>query len=66
MATNSPIRKEWKMDIERLSFTAACLKYFGRKQGQSNTEFINELRALDEKDREYFKALFRTVGIVIV
>jgi len=54
------------MDIERLSFTAACLKYFGRKQGQSNTEFINELRALDEKDREYFKALFRTVGIVIV
>jgi hypothetical protein len=51
---------------QRMAFTSACLKYFGKKEGQSNTDFMQEVRALSEKDRADLTALFPTVGITII
>lgn len=52
--------------MEKLSFTTACLKYFGKKDKQTNTEFMQEIRALTDEDKAYFTALFPSVGIQIV
>lgn len=52
--------------MERMTFVAACNKYFGRKEGQNLTQFQEELKTLSLADREYFKALFPTVGIEII
>lgn len=52
--------------MEKLSFTTACLKYFGKKPNQTNTEFMQEMRQLTEEDKAYLTALFPSVGIQIV
>lgn len=47
--------------MEVKTFGAACLQYFGKKEGQSSGDFLQELKQLTEKDRadlrEYFKAI---------
>lgn len=48
--------------MKDISFAAACLDYFGKKQGQSSVEFMNELRALTDKDKVELKAMFPSVG----
>ena len=48
-----------------ITFTKACHDYFGRKPGQSLGEFQQELKALDEADRAYFKREFAKVGIEV-
>lgn len=52
--------------MEQMKFLPACLKYFGKKEGQSNSDFMQEVRDLTPEDRAYFKALFPSVGIQIV
>jgi hypothetical protein len=51
--------------MKQMTFTAACMAYFGKKPNQTNMEFMAEIKALDDADRAYFKALFPTVGIEI-
>lgn len=48
-----------------VSFTKAVLDYFGRKPDQSAGDFAAELRALDDKDRAYFRAEFAKIGIEV-
>jgi len=40
-----------------LSFTAAISRYFGRKEGETLTEFQKELQQLTPKDREELKPM---------
>lgn len=51
--------------MERMSFTKACLTYFGRKTGQTAMEFAQELKELTPQDRAYLAREFKTVGIEI-
>ena len=53
-------------ETQTIAFTAACLKFFGKKEGQSNTEFMIEIRALSDKDKDDLKALFPSVGYTII
>lgn len=48
------------------SFTAAMLDYFGKKPGQSNTEFLHEMKKLSDADKAYFAALLKGAGYDIV
>lgn len=38
------------------SLITALLDFFGKKPNQTTSEFANECKALDEKDRAEFKA----------
>lgn len=51
--------------MQQMTFTAAINKFFGKKPNQSNTEFMQEIKALDDKDRAYFKAEFAKIDIEI-
>ncbi len=46
-----------------ISFTKAMNDYFGRKPGQTVGDFGNEIKALDQSDREYFVREFKKIGI---
>jgi hypothetical protein len=46
-------------------FAAAMLAYFGKLPGQSNTQFMIELRALDDADKAWFAANLPSVGITV-
>jgi hypothetical protein len=48
-----------------LTFTKACMEYFGKQPGQSLQDFAAELKALTEKDRQDFVKWFPSVGIEI-
>lgn len=48
-----------------VTFTKACMDYFGRKPGQGALEFGAELKALDANDRAYFIREFAKVGITV-
>jgi hypothetical protein len=48
------------------TFTKAVKEYFGFKPGQNLTDFMAELKALNEEDRAYFKREFAKVGYEIV
>ncbi len=48
------------------SFTKACKEYFGYKPGQNLGAFMEEIKALTEDDRAYFKREFVKVGYEIV
>ncbi len=48
-----------------ITFTKACHDYFGRKPDQSLGEFQQELKALDDENRAYFKREFLKIGIEI-
>jgi len=38
-----------------MTFIAAMKDFFGMKDGQTLTQFSAELKALDEKEKEFFK-----------
>jgi hypothetical protein len=40
-----------------LSFTVAVSRYFGRKEGETLSEFQNEIRQLTPKDKEELKPM---------
>jgi hypothetical protein len=48
--------------MEKIGLMAALLKYFGKKPGQSNTEFMAEMRALTDKDKSDLTEMLKTVG----
>ena len=52
--------------MEKIGFTAACLKYFGKKPNQSNTEFMVEMRQLNDKDKADLTEMFKDVGYDII
>ena len=49
-----------------MTFVVAMREYFGYRQGTGPAEFLQELKALTEKDKNDFKAMFSAVGIEIV
>lgn len=51
--------------MEKMSFVAACSKFFGKKPDQTLMQFRDELKALTEKDRADLCAMFKTVGIEV-
>lgn len=51
------------MDTNKVyTLTSALLDYFGKKPGQSNTEFLEELRDLTSEDKAYFRVELERVG----
>lgn len=48
-----------------VTFTKACVEYFGKKPGQTLMEFQKELKDLGPEDRAYFKAEFAKVDISV-
>lgn len=48
-----------------VSFTKACVEYFGKKPGQTLPEFQQELKALTNADRDYFRVEFAKIGIEV-
>jgi hypothetical protein len=49
-----------------MSFAAAMLDYFGKKQGESSLEFMAEMKALTPEDKAWFRANLPSVGYEIV
>jgi hypothetical protein len=56
---------QWRINMQ-ITFTKAIVEFFGKKPNQSTTEFMQELKALDEKDREYFRREFTKIGYEII
>ena len=52
--------------MEQMSLTAALNKHFGKKVGQTMSEFSAEIKTLTPEDREYFKKEFAKIGVEIV
>lgn len=52
--------------MQQMTFTKAIVEFFGKKPGQSTTDFMAEIKALTEADRAYFKAEFAKIGVEIV
>ena len=52
--------------MEKMSFMAACSRYFGKLPGQTLLQFRDEIAKLTPKDRADLTALFPSVGIEIV
>ena len=55
--------------MQSMTFTKACVTFFGRDRGevkQTLQEFSAELKALNDKDRDDLKAMFPSVGIEII
>lgn len=52
--------------MEKVSFAVACLKFFGRQEGQTAADFGKEIKALTPEDRAELTALFPSVGYEIV
>jgi hypothetical protein len=50
----------------QVTFTKAIVEFFGKKPGQSTGDFMAEIKALDDKDRAYFKAEFAKIGYEII
>jgi hypothetical protein len=51
--------------MKQATFTAACKDYFGYKPMQTLGEFMQEVKALNDDDRAYFKREFVKVGYEI-
>lgn len=51
--------------MKTMTFVAACKDFFGFKPGQNLTGFMEEVKALDTGEREYFKREFLKVGYQI-
>lgn len=49
----------------KMTFTKACLTYFGRLPGQTAIDFGREIKALTPKDREDLKKDFAAIGVEI-
>ena len=50
----------------QITFTKAIVEYFGKKPGQTTNEFMQELKALTDEDRAYFKREFAKIGYEII
>lgn len=54
------------MANKSMPFATAMKDYFGLKEGQNAMGFMQEIKALDDADRAYFKALLIGAGYDIV
>lgn len=52
--------------MKKMSFVACMKNYFGILPGQTSTGFMQEIKALQGADREFFKTYLPTVGYEIV
>ena len=52
--------------MEKIGFTAGCLKFFGKRPNQTNMEFMAEMRELTPEDRKDLTEMFKTVGYDII
>lgn len=52
--------------MQQMTFTKAIVEFFGKKEGQSPGQLMQEIKALTPEDRAYFKREFVKVGIEIV
>lgn len=48
------------------SLTTACLDFFGKKPGQSTSQFAEELKALTIEDKAEFKSALMAMGYKII
>lgn len=55
-----------KNQMEQMTMTQAFNRYFGKKSGQTMSEFSQEIKAAVSADRDGWVKLFATVGIEIV
>lgn len=52
--------------MQQMTFTKAINEFFGKKPGQSISEFMLEIKALTPEDRDYFKREFAKIGYEII
>lgn len=55
-----------KSNMEKVTLTQAFNKFFGKKEGQTMSEFSNEIKAAVAADRDGWVKMFATVGYEIV
>ena len=53
-------------EVEPLGFVVRCMRFFGKKDGQSTKEFGAEVKALSNKDRAEFIEMFNAAGMPTV
>lgn len=51
---------------KQMSFAVAMKDFFGLKEGQNSSGFMQEIKALDAADRAYFKAGLEQNGYEIM
>lgn len=51
--------------MKKMGFVSFCKEYFGLKEGQTLTQFAQELKALTPKDKADLSAMAATVGYEI-
>lgn len=54
------------MALKSMTFVAAMKDFFGYRPNTTAIDFMKEIRALDDKDRAYFKAALEASGYEIV
>lgn len=52
--------------MKKMSFVAAMKDYFGILPGRTSVEFMQEIKALQGPDREFFKTHLPKVGYDII
>lgn len=52
--------------MKQLAFSAAMKDYFGFLPGQTLSGFMQELKALNDSDRAWFKANLPSVGYELI
>ena len=52
--------------MKKMTFVAAMKDYFGYKTGQTPTSFMQEMKALTDEDKAWFRANLPSVGYEIV
>ena len=48
-----------------MSLVVACKHFFGFKHGQTMSEFMNEIRELNDAEKAEFKRLLQGIGYTI-
>lgn len=51
------------METEIKAFPTRCKDFFGLKSGQTTREFVGELRALSQTDRNEIAAMLTAIGL---
>jgi len=52
--------------MKKMSFVAAMKDYFGLKVNQTSLQFMQEIKALQGPDREFFKTHLSDVGYEVI
>lgn len=52
-------------DDKRCSFPLACMRFFGKKSGETTIQFSEELKALTPQDKADLKVMFESIGYQI-